>query len=285
MLHRTLAVFIVLFFVLMNALLIRWEYGGRSQLRSPVPTAMVWQKVLTAPDNSSLDILHRGKKIGHCTWVPALGEEQATGKVATDDVPPEGMVQGLAGYSLDLEGNVNLGDVTSRLRFHFLLKLSANQAWQEVSIKLTLRPSTWEVRALAAEQTVQINIDDDAGKSQRTFTVAELQQPDKILREFGGPFLPELLEGMGLPLKPGRPSATNQAAAISLGLDWEARNDWLKIGHDRMRVFRLQARLLGNLNMLIYVSPVGEILRVELPGELVLLNRLDGIADLEVIHP
>ncbi|HEY2952763.1 MAG TPA: hypothetical protein VGK40_09280 [Verrucomicrobiae bacterium] len=284
MLNRVISLLIVVLFVVMNVLLIRSEFG-RNPLHSPISTAMVWQKILTAPDNSSLEILHHGKRIGNCTWAPNVGEEMATGKISSDTPPPEGMVKQLTGYSIAFEGNLGLEDYASRLRFDFVLKLSTNHAWQEFTTKLNLRPSTWELRAVAVEERVRLRIEDTAGKTEHVFTFAELQNPESIVREFGGPFLPEVLEAMGLPLRPGRLSATNGPAALSLGLEWVARNDWLKVGHEPMRVFRLQARLLGSLQMLIYVSPVGEILRVELPDEIVLVNRLDGLADLEPLPP
>jgi hypothetical protein len=284
MLNRVLALLVVVFFVLMNLLLVRSEFG-RSPLHSPVSTAMVWQKVLTAPDNSSLEILHHGKRIGYCTWAPNVGEELATGKVSSETPPPEGMVKQLNGYSILFEGNFGLDDFANRLRFELSLKLSTNHSWLEFSTKLNLRPSIWEFRAVAAEEKARLRIEDSSGKAEHVFTFAELQSPEKIVREFGGPLMPEVLEALGLPLRPGKLSATNGPAALSLGLEWEARNDWLRIGHERMRVFRLQARLLGSLQLLIYVSPVGEILRVELPDEIVLANRLDGFADLEPLLP
>ena len=57
-----------------------------------------------------------------------------------------------------------------------------------------------------------------------------------------------------------------------LGLKWDAREDKLKIAGSFMRVFRLQTRLLDHFPAIIYVSRVGEILRVELPDEIVLGN-------------
>jgi hypothetical protein len=70
--------------------------------------------------------------------------------------------------------------------------------------------------------------------------------------------------GLGLPSSP--------AATVSLGLEWEASTDWLPIGHTQMRVYRLEARLLGRFRAVILVSLEGEILRVELPDDIVLTN-------------
>ena len=40
------------FFVTMNVLLWRSEYGARGHQGSPLPSELVWEKVLTSPDNS-----------------------------------------------------------------------------------------------------------------------------------------------------------------------------------------------------------------------------------------
>jgi hypothetical protein len=60
--------------------------------------------------------------------------------------------------------------------------------------------------------------------------------------------------------------------AFSLALKWEAHREWLRIGQNRVRVYRLEARLLDRHRIIVLVSRVGEILRVELPGELRLIN-------------
>jgi hypothetical protein len=53
---------------------------------------------------------------------------------------------------------------------------------------------------------------------------------------------------------------------------WEACEDHLRIGHTDVPVYRLQTRLLDRFVVTIFVSRVGEILRVELPYDVVLKN-------------
>ena len=45
------------------------------------------------------------------------------------------------------------------------------------------------------------------------------------------------------------------------------------VGRTELRVYRLEARLLGRYRAVLIVSPVGEILRVELPDDLVMVNE------------
>ncbi len=78
--------------------------------------------------------------------------------------------------------------------------------------------------------------------------------------------LPGALAAMGLSF----PQAS--ASPASLALKWEAHNDRLKIGNNLVRVYRLEARLFERLKASLFVSPVGEILRLELPDEIVMTN-------------
>ena len=63
MASRLTFIAITLFWVVMNILLWRSEFGA-GRAGSPVPVAAVWQKILTAPDNSSLTVIYKGRKIG-----------------------------------------------------------------------------------------------------------------------------------------------------------------------------------------------------------------------------
>ena len=68
------------FFVAMNVLLWRSEFGGH-QFGVTVPPETVWEKVLTAPDTSLLTIRHHGKKIGTCQWSASVGQDRAVGQI------------------------------------------------------------------------------------------------------------------------------------------------------------------------------------------------------------
>lgn len=263
--YRAFVLLVTAFFVTMNVLLWRSEFSARGRLGTPVPAEVVWEKVLTSPDNSFLEIRHRGVKIGRAHWVASIGEELATGHLLSEELAPEGMVKVLTGYSLDFDGNVSLEDLT-RLRFNFNLKLDTNQNWQNVSLKLAIKPFSWEIQASAENQTVRFVTDDDESTRDRTFTFADLRNPEKVLRELGGPTLPAALAAFGLPLQQAQPGS------IGLGLKWEAHNDRIKIGNNLVRVYRLSARLFERYRAVLFVSPVGEILRMELPDEIVLTN-------------
>ena len=44
---------ILVFWLVMNGLLWRSEFGSGNKTGSTVPTSLVWEKILTAPDDSS----------------------------------------------------------------------------------------------------------------------------------------------------------------------------------------------------------------------------------------
>jgi hypothetical protein len=263
MLSRVKLVVLTAFWVTMNVLLWRAEYGRTPALGSTVPPHVVWDKILTAPDSSSLTIFHKGRKIGFCHWITSVGEDLA--KMSSGETPPEGMVPKIAGYRLELNGNVMLSDV-DRLRFDSYLKLGTDRNWQEFDVRIGLRPSSWEVQSAAAEKTVCFSWRDDTEKFKRVIKFSELENPEALLQEFFGPLGAGVLSGLDL-----RP-APNRSGLRSLAVNWEARNDSAKLGHSSIRAYRLQASLLDRFAVVVFVSRVGEILRVELPDGIVLAN-------------
>ena len=115
--HRIIFFVLATFWVTMGYLLWRSEYGDQ-EVGSAVPVENVWEKVLTAPDDSSLDIFHHRRKIGYCRWTPNVGEDEtASGRVSTDEYQPEGIVKSVSNYTLELEGNVSVQSLTNNLRF------------------------------------------------------------------------------------------------------------------------------------------------------------------------
>jgi hypothetical protein len=263
--YRVYLVLVTAFFIAMNVLLWRSEFGGHGHLGAPVPAELVWEKVLTSPDHSHLEIRHHGVKIGRAQWAASIGEEVSASPVITDELPPEGMIQTPTGYSISFDGKVSLDDLT-RLQFDLNLKLDTNQNWRTLGLKFTIKPFSWEIQSSSAEQTLRfLALGDET--IDRTFTFAELRNPDKLVRELGGPVLPGALAALGLPL----PQVNSSSA--SLALNWEARNDRLEIRDNLIRVYRLEARLFERLKATLFVSPVGEILRLELPDEIVMTNE------------
>ena len=264
MFNRIYFPLIALFWIVMNALLWRAEFGGGKEFGSAVSTEVVWQKILTAPDDSTLEISLNGKKIGYCRWSANAGDGVAAGKTSRQDYVPEGMVKHLNGYSIDLEGNILPGQPATRFRFNLKLQFATNYLWRELSVRLATRPSVWTIHSTPADEKLELKYEDESGKWSRTFDFDDLRDPRKLLDELAGPLPLALL---------GPVAGLGHPKTLSLGLKWEAHNDWLRIGHSQVRVYRLQARLLDRYQAVVIVSRVGEIMRVELPNGLLLVNE------------
>lgn len=271
--HKISFLLVAAFFITMNVLLWRSEFTARGRLGSPLPPETVWEKVLTCPDNSFLEVRHKGLKVGRVHWSASIHEAPVAQLLDEDELPPEGMVKTVTGYGLDFDGTVSLEDL-SRLRFVFGLRLSTNQTWKDMSLKVTLKPFVWEVHSSAESETLRFTSEDDEGRRDQVFKFSELRNPDKLMRTLGGPAAPVLLGALGLPLgQLGKPQSLTNASTISLDLGWQARHDWIKVGRTPVRVYRIEAGLFDRFRAIFFVSPVGEILRVELPDEIVLMNE------------
>jgi len=264
--HRFVFALITVFFVVMNVLLWRAEISGRKNVGSRVPTDIVWKKILTAPDASPLEIQHRGQKIGSLRWVPSIGDDLKKPRKSDPELPPEGMIRSFSQYDLEMEGQLYL-DRRERLGFRFDLTLSTNYDWQDFSARITARPQTWEVRSYAVEKAVRLTITEGDERTERAFTFEELRNPQKLLREIAGPWVPAGLLGGIVPFGMSDPSS------IATGIEWEARSDSLQLGTVRIRGYRLRASLLGQLHASIFVNTLGEIVRMELPDQLILVNE------------
>jgi hypothetical protein len=255
------------FWLVMTVWLWRTEFGERRQ-PGGVPAAVVWKKILTAPDTSNLEIRQGTNVIGYCHWRPDVGQERATGQhLPEEDDPLEGLIEELSHYSLDFEGALTWPDFPTRTRFSFRLRLDTNQVWQTFDAHLSMRPDIYELFVNSAAQTVRLRVDAGGDKINQTFRFADVQNPQRLLGDLGGPLVPALLGAAGAPL------GTNQLSAQSLGLRWDARNDSILVGDNRVRAYRLQTKLLDHWRVTFFISPVGELLRAEFPGDLVLVNN------------
>jgi len=266
MIPRLAFLSITAFWVAMNVLLWRAEYGLRGS-GIPVPVDLVWRKVLTAPDTSSLTVYQDGRKTGFCQFSTSV--EQAMAALDEDKPPPEGIVT-RAGYQIRFDGNVSVGEYTNRLTFAGRIQFSSIRAWRELNLKLSSHGAVVEIHSVATNQTIHLKIIGDGAVIEREFTFADLQNPDTLLHAFAGDFGGGLLGELVLPAVPQTP------VALAGGLRWEAHHDRLMMGREPVSAYRLETRVLDH-PMVIYVSTLGEILRVELPGGMTaLLDQLGG---------
>jgi len=251
MVPRVTFFLVAAFWVTMNVLLWRAEYGSHGGEIS-VPVDLVWRKILTAPDISSLTIYQDRRRAGFCQFSTSV--EQAMAALDENTVPPEGLAA-QSGYQIHFNGNMSFGAITNRARFDGRLLFSSARVWRELNFRVSTRDAAVDIHSVAAEQTMRFKITSDGVNFERVLSFADLQNPNALLRALGGGLTDEL----GLPDMPSSP------AAAAGTVKWEAHRDRVTIGHEQVTAYRLETSVLDH-PVVIYVSSLGEILRVELPG-------------------
>jgi hypothetical protein len=258
---------IVSFWLAMNYLLWRSQWGAHSGIGSAVPAQVVWDKILTAPDPSSLDIFDHDKKVGMCHWIATVGNSPlSSNKILDDDYAPDGQAEQVTGYSLTFEGNATLSD-SNRLRFEAGLNLSTNRAWRDFHLRVSARPRIWDLRATASAEKLLLKVDDQNSHWQKTVNFSDMRDPEALWADVGGaPELALLAQAAGLaPTK-------ESLARLSNTVQWQAHEDWMKFGHSKARAYRLETVILGR-HIYLFTSRVGEILWVEFPGNITFRNE------------
>jgi len=243
------------FWVVMNVLLWRAEYGSRNS-GIPVPLDLVCRKILTAPDTSSLSVYQDGQRMGFCAFSTSVEQEMA--KLDEDNPPPEGLVA-RAGYQIRVNGNVAFGNFTNRVKFDGRIEFSPRREWRELDLKFSTHFAAVELHSLATNQTVSVQITNSDMNTSLVFTFADLQNPNTLLRALGESGGGSLSSGLYLPALP------STTAGLAQNIPWEARRVRLMIGREVVSAYRLETHVLGQ-PIVIHVSTLGEILRVELPG-------------------
>jgi hypothetical protein len=241
------------FWITMNVWLWRAEFGADGG-DTPVPLALVYRKILTAPDSSSLSVYQKKERTGYCEFSTSVGQQMAT--LDEDKVPPEGFST-RNGYQIHLAGNVSLGDFTNRLKFDGRVQFSNKRQWQALNFKISSRLAVLEIQSVQSNQIVHVKLDNDGEILERDLSFADLQNPNALLRTFVGNFEDALLGSMDFP---GVSAATGAQA-----IEWTARRTRIRIGTESVPVYRLETTLLDR-PITVDVSTLGEILRVQLPG-------------------
>jgi hypothetical protein len=258
MILRLTFLLVAAFWVTMNVLLWRAEYGSHDG-EIPVPVDLVWRKIMTAPDASLLNIFQNGQRTGFCELSTDVG--QAMAKLDEDRPPPEGVATD-AGYQIHFGGNTSFGDFTNRVKFDGRIQFSSDREWRELNLKISSHFAVVEIHSVATNQTIHVVITSAGSLIERNLTFADLQNPNSLLRAFGGNFAVGLLGDFELPVLPQASSSFAQS------FHWQAQRDRTKLGREPVSVYRLETRVLDR-PIVIYVSTLGEILRVELPGNII----------------
>ena len=246
---------ITAFWLTMNGWLWQAEYGSRAGEVS-VPPMLVWHKILTAPDASSLSVYQKKERTGYCEISTAVGQEmsQYTGRTA----PPSGMIQ-RAGYQLHLTGNVAFGDFTNRLKFDGWIRFRNLSDWQEIHLRLATHAVKVEIHSVATNRMFELKISANGAEMQRRLPFGDLQDPKLLISALAGNFAGSLLDTMELP------DFTEMSSSMQR-LRWTACRTRVRIGRQMVPIYRLQSTLLGR-DIRVDVGTLGEVLSVKFPGD------------------
>ena len=195
----------------MNALLWRAEYGDTDR-GSRVSNDVVLNKIFNAPDASNLRVSQNGTSLGFVHW-----------KIIPDEVyfsgtnQPAGRVESITGYTLALDGRIQVESIKTKMRFTLRSTLDAGLGWQNVSATIDLPPSTWEFAAAATNQVLSVKHDGALGQWERTTPLGQLRNPAALL-EHNAFHKNGLVAKETIGKRPQQPTAqprTGQRAAIT----------------------------------------------------------------------
>ena len=259
---------IAAFWAVMMFLLVRSEFGlGGGGVSGTLSPEIVWEKMLTAQDTSSLEILFRGKRVGMARWAAGVKQDDSQPAANADGLSDEGRVERVTGYSVELDGNASVTALTNTLRFSLGGTFKTNFHWAQWEVRLALKPLQLELNGIFDTGEVAMNFNDGYQSTQRRFTREQLRRPETLLSDLAGPAA-LLIAGQVKSAMDMNGISTNAAPAIR----WEAGFDWMDLGHGSLRVYLLRGKLGDNLQIRLWVSRAGEILRAELPYQIVIVN-------------
>lgn len=268
MINRIVLAVVCIFWLVMNLMLYRYEVGNKSKYHSSVPIETVWKKVLMSPDQSSLEIFQSGKRIGVCRWIAGAGDEQMRKFLQSEEgEPTKTAIIKPSFYTIDFDGNLSIRDVNGNIRFYFHALLPDEKSWSNLNIRVTVDRMNVNINASSSNETMVLRIDTPEDVFQKRFTFDELRNPANILQSLGGPvgllFLPEL----------SSLTQTNVSASSKINLDWQAYYDNMIVGKTALWVYRVEINLFKRFKAAVNISRAGEILKIELPNNIELINE------------
>jgi hypothetical protein len=288
MLKRSLFILITGFWLVMNYLLWQRDFRAADIAAAKVPVDIVWEKMLRSADDSFLYVFNGKHRVGDLRWstevvdfvYSALEDTSSTNEnIVPEEVASqyqaEGMVSHPMNYTVEIRsGRVVLDQPVGQLRYEMMAAFSTNNTWDRFDVTLWQRDNRFQFTASQTNEMASIDLRIDGTDFRREIPLADFSDPQRLMSAIFGPlpmadFAGGLLSGLG----PRSETGLDMASLMKLGLRWEARQDWLQIGHSRLRTYSVTLYLPENRTIRAYISRAGEILRVTLPGGYELRNN------------
>ena len=273
--QRLILAILACFWAYMGYRLWQVEYAGQS-LGAAVDIEVVWDKVLNAQDEAPLSIVNErtGEALGWMMWSPTVTRDDSDKRPEV-----EGMVHTVLGYSLDIDRGRIFGTehaVDFTFSFHVGFGPEPKRKWTDVRLNVKQQNETvdYNVR-LDAQSTntfFSLNVESSSTANHAEIAYADLRKPDKLVRagmELAG--INSLVSaGASLAVR-NLMGKTQLAKSVSFKFPWpkQAHFDLLPDVRTRIKVYRVDVPIVEGMLLKIYINPLGEILRVEVPEILI----------------
>jgi|TARA_B100001971_G_scaffold182132_1_gene179274 hypothetical protein len=273
--QRIILAILACFWAFMGYRLWQVEYAGQD-LGAAVDIRVVWDKILNAQDDAPLSIVN--ERTGE-----ALGRMICSSTVTRDDTDGrpevEGMVHTALGYSLDVDrgrifGTEHADDFT--FSFHMSFGPAPERNWTDVRLNVKQQNETVDYNVhLGAQSTntfFSLNIESSDTTNHTEIAYADLRKPDKLVHagmELAGAN-PLVIAGTTLAVH-NLMGEVQLAKSVSFRFPWpkQAHYDLLPGVRTRIKVYRVDVPIVEDMLLKIYINPLGEILRAEVPEILI----------------
>ncbi|MBG89327.1 MAG: hypothetical protein CMO80_20860 [Verrucomicrobiales bacterium] len=264
---------VTIFFVVMNYKLYQKDFKQTDTIGTPIPLEMVWNRMLRSPDESFLYMFQDKRRRGSLRW-SAEAVEYDIEDEREKEYLAEGMVRNPANYIVEIRsGHLLLGQGHGTVNFDMSANFSTNNQWHTFELGLHQKPIRLQFVANSTNETLRVSWLNDDHRTEHNFTFDELKDPSMVVTRLIGPlplaqFAGGLLAGFGS----GDNPHFNAMQLMKSGIKVEAFDDRLKIGHTSLRCYRVSVTLPDQRVANIYVSRIGEILRITLPDKIEIRN-------------
>ena len=281
--QRFVLAILVCFWGFMGIRLWQVEYGGK-RLGAAVDIAIVWDKILTAQDEAPLAIVneHTGEMIGWLNWAPSVTRDDTVERGEVD-----GMVDTVLAYSLSVENGTYFGSGPGQ-NFQFAVELGfgapPKREWENLQVKLQqYEPVDFKffLDAQSTNNFFTASLETTARSNVVSVPFGDLKQPEKLLKPAlilvdVDPFVASTALAI-FKLAINKLKKNDRELAKLLNQDLlkiklpeirQAHRDQLPGVRSEIEVYRVDVPLGNGDFIKVYISMLGELLRVEIPDQL-----------------
>lgn len=247
MLGRVFAIGIVAFWLVMMTLLIRSELLHTNPLTYSVPIETVMQKMFEGEESSDLTIFYQGKRVGTCSF--QVAKDRSTN-------PPH--------YSVKSELTLDFEMLGRSIRLQSWTDSTFDRRYQmtRFTSQTTTGDTRIDLKGDLASQFVEFELKMGNGVTEKhklPFSAIEQMGPSGALGLFG-------MGGLQASDTQGAEAETPSWLSLNPGGNGPAtvvQDTPLQVGKEKLQTLMVHTRYDDSLWSKVYVSPVGEVLKVE----------------------